>query len=247
MSTVQHLFLLVIFLFTALRSVEVAAFATPKTTRTHSTAIFSPSPQEVSSSPSLQPLAPDSWTFDPALSSRTRSSRVYSSGLAASDNGAAPDGSETDDDVDPEEPESMTVAKAIRVKLRKMTGFSFTAIRVSLRQITGFSFTAVRTALRAATGISLTAIWLSTTAATGLWIRKSMAVVLSLFPAWFRYFLQPFLVLYYAPLVFLRSITSPAARSRDTYWSDVQSETEKAEQRLYEEAKEAESSDDKSD
>mmetsp|Transcript_20185 Transcript_20185/g.56249 ORF Transcript_20185/g.56249 Transcript_20185/m.56249 type:complete len:141 (-) Transcript_20185:1338-1760(-) len=63
----------------------------------------------------------------------------------------------------------------------------------------------------------------------------------------FRYFLQPFLVLYYAPLVFLRSITSPAARSRDTYWSDVQSETEKAEQRLYEEAKEAESSDDKSD
>jgi len=41
-----------------------------------------------------------------------------------------------------------------------------------------------------------------------------MSVLLSLFPSGFRYFLQPFLVLYYTPLILLRSVTSPINRKR---------------------------------
>lgn len=81
------------------------------------------------------------------------------------------------------------------------------ALRDKLRKITGFSLTAVRAALRATTGISLTALYASFLLATGAWIRQSMKVVLSIFPVWFRYFLQPFLVLYYAPLFMLRNLT----------------------------------------
>jgi len=39
-----------------------------------------------------------------------------------------------------------------------------------------------------------------------------MKFVLSIFPPSFRYFLQPFLVLYYAPLFMLRTWTSPQLR-----------------------------------
>lgn len=66
----------------------------------------------------------------------------------------------------------------------------FYPLRATLRGITGFSLTALRTSLRAATGISIT----STTKA-----------FVGLFPLWFRYFMQPFLVLYYAPLMLMRS------------------------------------------
>ena len=66
----------------------------------------------------------------------------------------------------------------------------FYPLRATLRGITGFSLTALRTSLRAATGISIT----STTKA-----------IVGLFPLWFRYFMQPFLVLYYAPLMLMRS------------------------------------------
>lgn len=78
--------------------------------------------------------------------------------------------------------------------------------------MTGFSLTAFRAAWRAATGISLTAIYASTLAATGLWIRNVTATLLSIFPAWFRYFLQPFLVLYYAPLFIVRCLAGPTGR-----------------------------------
>jgi hypothetical protein len=63
--------------------------------------------------------------------------------------------------------------------------------------------------MRAATGISLTAVYASTLAATGAWIRQTMKFILSIFPAWARYFVQPFLVLYYVPLFVLRNMSGP--------------------------------------
>jgi hypothetical protein len=82
------------------------------------------------------------------------------------------------------------------------------SLRVQLRRWTGFSLTAVRAAVRAATGISLTAVSASTVAISGAWIRQGMRLVLGLFPAWARYFVQPLLVLYYAPLFILRNLVA---------------------------------------
>jgi len=87
-------------------------------------------------------------------------------------------------------------------------------VRNRLRKATGFSFTVFRATLRGVTGISLTALYAGALAATGLWIRKTMSVLLSVFPSSFRFFLQPFLVLYYSPLILLRSLTSPTNRKR---------------------------------
>lgn len=84
------------------------------------------------------------------------------------------------------------------------------SLRTRLRRLTGFSLTAVRATLRAATGISLSAVYASTLAATGAWIRQTMRVLLSPLPTWLRYFVQPFLVLYYAPLFILRNWASPS-------------------------------------
>lgn len=87
-------------------------------------------------------------------------------------------------------------------------------VRNRLRTATGFSFTVFRATLRGITGISLTTLYAGTLAVTGLWIRKAMSTVLGLFPSGFRYFLQPFLVLYYTPLILLRSAASPTTRKR---------------------------------
>ena len=87
-------------------------------------------------------------------------------------------------------------------------------IRNRLRQATGFSFTVFRATLRGITGISLSAIYAGALAATGLWIRQAMSAVLSVFPTSFRYFLQPFLVMYYTPLILIRSFASPTNRKR---------------------------------
>lgn len=87
-------------------------------------------------------------------------------------------------------------------------------VRNRLRKATGFSFTVFRATLRGITGISLSAIYAGALAASGLWIRKTMSAVLSVFPSGFRYFLQPFLVLYYTPLILIKSITSPTTRKR---------------------------------
>jgi hypothetical protein len=87
-------------------------------------------------------------------------------------------------------------------------------VRNRLRQATGFSFTVFRATLRGITGISLTTVYAGALAATGLWVRRTMSALLSIFPSWFRYFLQPFLVLYYTPLIILRSLTSPTTRKR---------------------------------
>jgi len=87
-------------------------------------------------------------------------------------------------------------------------------VRNRLRKATGFSFTVFRATLRGLTGISLTAVYAGALAATGLWIRQTMSTVLSVFPSGFRYFLQPFLVLYYTPLIILRSLASPTNRKQ---------------------------------
>jgi len=87
-----------------------------------------------------------------------------------------------------------------------------TSVRCRLRKLTGFSLTAARATMRAATGISLSAVYVSMLAATGAWIRQSMKLILSAVPAWMRYFVQPFLVLYYAPLFILRSLTGPTRK-----------------------------------
>lgn len=86
------------------------------------------------------------------------------------------------------------------------------SLRSSLRKATGFSLTALRTTCRAATGISLSAIYLATVAATGAWIRQTTKFVLSIFPPWARYFVQPFLILYYVPIFILRNLTGPTRR-----------------------------------
>lgn len=85
-------------------------------------------------------------------------------------------------------------------------------IRNRLRKVTGFSFTLFRATVRGITGISFTALYASSVAVTGLWIRKTMSVLLGLFPSGFRYFLQPFLVLYYTPLILLRTVTGPTRK-----------------------------------
>lgn len=91
-------------------------------------------------------------------------------------------------------------------------------LRKRMRQITGFSLTAFRATMRAATGISLTALYASALAATSAFVRRIMALVLAPLPAWFRYFLQPFLILYYAPLFILRNLTGPTGkRARETH------------------------------
>lgn len=88
-----------------------------------------------------------------------------------------------------------------------------TSVRTRLREATGFSFTVFRATLRGVTGISLTTLYAATVAASGLWIRKTMSVLLSIFPSGFRYFLQPFLIVYYTPLILLRSWTGPARKN----------------------------------
>ena len=80
-----------------------------------------------------------------------------------------------------------------RSRLRRITGFSLTALRATLRTATGFSHTALRAALRAATGISLSGI------ASDI-VRRALDV---LSPS-MRYFLQPLLIAYYAPLLAVR-------------------------------------------
>lgn len=87
-------------------------------------------------------------------------------------------------------------------------------VRNRLRAATGFSFTVFRATLRGITGISLTALYAGALAASGLWIRKIMSVGLGVFPTGFRYFLQPFLVLYYTPLILLKGLASPTTRKR---------------------------------
>lgn len=88
-----------------------------------------------------------------------------------------------------------------------------TGLRGRLRQMTGFSLTAFRASLRAVTGISLTALYVATLTATGAWIRQTTKLVLSILPPPLRYFVQPLLILYYAPLFILRNLSAPQNRA----------------------------------
>ncbi|KAL9178347.1 hypothetical protein ACHAXT_001775 [Thalassiosira profunda] len=75
-----------------------------------------------------------------------------------------------------------------RSYLRRVTGFSLTALRSTLRAATGFSLTAFRATIRAATGISLSQT-----------ISGSLRRIMGVMTPGMRYFLQPLLILYYAP------------------------------------------------
>jgi hypothetical protein len=105
-------------------------------------------------------------------------------------------------------------------------------LRIRLKRATGFSLTAIRRTMRTATGISMTAVYASTMAATGAWIRQTMKVILSIFPAWFRYFVQPFLILYYTPLIILKSLTSPSRKqaklTHETFLEELKEAVETA-------------------
>jgi hypothetical protein len=100
--------------------------------------------------------------------------------------------------------------------------------RDNIRKLTGVSLTALRATMRAATGISSTAIYASALAASGVWIRTVMKTILAPIPASVRFFLQFFLVLYYAPLYIVRNLTGPtrknAHKKREEFlegWNDA--------------------------
>lgn len=104
------------------------------------------------------------------------------------------------------------------VWMMSSTGDDQQQMRSRLRRATGFSLTAFRRTMRIATGISLTAIYASAFAATSKLVRVAMTLLLSPLPAWFRYFLQPFLILYYAPLLILRNLAGPTGkRARESH------------------------------
>jgi len=136
---------------------------------------------------------PSSLKSSPATASLT--SLLSSSAFFATDD----DDNNTNDDV-------IAVGSSLSVTAR--------TIRNYLRKVTGFSLTVFRKTLRGITGISLTAVYATAFAATSLWIRKTMSLFLKLFPPGFRYFLQPFLILYYTPLILLRTVTSRTSRKR---------------------------------
>lgn len=90
--------------------------------------------------------------------------------------------------------------ETIRDKFRKATGVSLTALRVTIRASTGFSLTALRTTLRGLTGVSITG---------------TLKVITGAFPLWARSFFQPFLILYYTPLLILRSLIGSRKGEKD--------------------------------
>lgn len=84
---------------------------------------------------------------------------------------------------------------AVRAQLRKLTGFSLTAFRLSAQATT----MSVRTALRTATGVSISNV---------------LSAFVGMFPLWARLFMQPFLIIYYTPLMILRGLVGSTKDSR---------------------------------
>ncbi|KAL3811366.1 hypothetical protein ACHAXA_011330 [Cyclostephanos tholiformis] len=118
-------------------------------------------------------------------------SRAIESGDADAE--AAAVAHDDDDDVKAPSRRSPSIVNSIRSTLRHRTGISISALRSTLRAATGFSLTALRSTLRAATGISLSGV-----------VRDVMRVVLECLTPASRYFLQPFLIAYYVPLMIVR-------------------------------------------
>lgn len=83
------------------------------------------------------------------------------------------------------------------------------SIRNQLRAITGFSLTSFRTTVRTITGISLSTLYATSIACTNLYIRQCMKYVLQSIPPSFRYFFQPFLILYYVPFYIIKTLCNP--------------------------------------
>ena len=104
----------------------------------------------------------------------------------------------------------------IRKKLGNLTGLSLSGIRASARVTTRVSLTATRKFLRTLTGVSVTG---------------AMKALVGLLPPWCRYFLQPFLIIYYVPLVVLKGfIGSTSTTKKDAsvvheklvdYWKEA--------------------------
>lgn len=92
--------------------------------------------------------------------------------------------------------------RSIRASGRAATGVSLSAIRASGRAVTGISLTATRTFCRTATGVSVTTV---------------LKTIVAAFPLWVRYFMQPFLILYYTPFVVVRSIVESRGDARKTH------------------------------
>lgn len=87
--------------------------------------------------------------------------------------------------------EGSILRTGMRNRLHRLTGFSTSAIRASLRASTGFSLTAARLALRGFTGGIVT---------------KTMKQFTAIFPSSIRYFMQPFLILYFTPIMILKGL-----------------------------------------
>lgn len=87
-------------------------------------------------------------------------------------------------------------SSTLRSQLRKITGFSLTAFQLSAQATT----MSVRTALRGATGVS---------------ISRVLSAFVGMFPLWFRLFMQPFLIVYYTPLMILRGLLGSTKDSRN--------------------------------
>jgi len=75
-------------------------------------------------------------------------------------------------------------------------------IRNQLRQLTGFSMSALRLSLHA----SISAARLTLRGFTGGIVTKTMKRVTAIFPTGIRYFMQPFLILYFTPIMVLKSL-----------------------------------------
>ena len=106
------------------------------------------------------------------------------------------------------------------------------SLRSRLRKLTGFSLTAFRTSARA----FVTAIYIATMTATGAWIRQLTKYILSIFPPAARYFFQPLLILYYAPLFILKNWTGPtherAKQSHEHVMEGWKSAVQKADDKM---------------
>ena len=167
------------------------AFMSPPNGR----ALLKPSPSGGSSIFTVQCNGPKCTSYPKLGHVRSHKSPLFSATLSSSDASNLSmvhnDGSN--------DAEGENSGTSIRKKLGKLTGLSITVIRASVRTTTGLSITAIRTSLRTLTGVSVTG---------------TMKALFGLLPPWGRYFLQPFLIMYYAPLLILKGLVGSTSSSK---------------------------------
>lgn len=154
-------------------------------------ALLKPSPSGSSSILPVQCNGPKSASYRKLGRVRSHESPLFSATLGNSNSSFL---SMVQNDVDGE-----NSGTSIRKELGQLTGLSITVIRASVRATTGLSITAMRTFLRTLTGVSVTG---------------TMKALFGLLPPWARYFLQPFLIMYYAPLVILKGLVGSTSSSK---------------------------------